>query len=135
MALSANRNTVERANNLFHFPVAASTKIYQGSLVCINASGLAVPASTSTTLKCVGRAEQLADNSVGLASAINIQVKRGCFKFANSASADLIALKDIGTNAYLVDDQTVALTNGTNTRSIAGIIRDVDSDGGVWIEI
>lgn len=135
MALSANRNTVERANTLFHFPVAASTKIYQGSLVCINASGFAVPAATSTTLKCVGRAEQLADNSTGLASAINIQVKRGCFKFTNSAGADLIALKDVGTNAYLVDDQTVALTNGTNTRSIAGIIRDVDSDGGVWIEI
>jgi hypothetical protein len=134
-ALSGNRNTVERSNNLFNFPVAASTKIYQGSLVCINSSGLAVPAATSTTLKCVGRAEQLADNSAGLASAITIQVKRGCFKFANSAAADLIALKDIGSNAYLVDDQTVALTNGTNSRSVAGIIRDVDSDGGVWIEI
>lgn len=134
MALSANRNTVERANNLFHFPVAASTKIYQGSLVCVNSSGLAVPASTSTTLKCVGRAEQVADNSSGLAGEIKIQVKRGCFKFANSVGADLIALKDVGGNAYLVDDQTLALTNGSNTRSIAGIIRDVEGDG-VWIEI
>lgn len=133
-ALTTNRNTVERSNNLFSFPVAASTKIYQGSLACVNANGLAVPGSTSTTLKCVGRAEEFTDNSTGLDGAIKIQVKRGCFKFSNSTSADLIALKDIGSIAYIVDDQTVALTDGSATRSKAGIIRDVDGDG-VWIEI
>lgn len=128
-ALAANRDTKERASLLFSFPVAASTKIYQGSIVCVNASGLAVPASTSTTLKCVGRAEQLADNSAGIASAINIQVKRGCFKFANGES---ITVANVGTTAYLTDDQTVCLT--ATGKSIAGIIRDVEADG-VWIEI
>lgn len=128
-ALAANRDTKERASLLFHFPVAASTKIYQGSIVCLNASGLAVPASTSTTLKCVGRAEQLADNSAGIASAINVQVKRGCYKFVNGES---ITLANVGATAYLTDDQTVCLT-GTG-KSIAGIIRDVEADG-VWVEI
>lgn len=128
-ALSANRDTKERASTLFSFPVAASTKIYQGSLVAINASGLAVPASTSTTLKCVGRAEFLADNSAGLASAINVQVKRGCFKFTNGES---ITLANVGANAYLTDDQTVGIT--ATGKSIAGVIRDVEADG-VWIEI
>ena len=32
----------------------------------------------------------------------------------------------------MVDDQTVAKTNGGNTRSPAGIIDSVDADG-VWI--
>ena len=63
-----------------------------------------------------------------------VKTMRGTFKFANSASTDQITLADVGASAYIVDDQTVAKTNGTSTRSIAGTIRDVESDG-VWIEI
>jgi hypothetical protein len=40
----------------------------------------------------------------------------------------------IGNDCYIVDDQTVAKTNGTATRSIAGKIRAVDAQG-VWVEI
>ena len=53
--------------------------------------------------------------------------------FANSASADLISLADIGADCYIVDDQTVAKTSGTNTRSVAGKVFDVDADG-VWVD-
>ena len=74
------------------------------------------------------------DNLSGAAGAVRIQSSRGVFPFANSAAGDQITRADIGANAYIVDDQTVAKTNGTNTRSVAGVIRDVDSDG-VWIEI
>jgi hypothetical protein len=42
-------------------------------------------------------------------------------------------LADVGKQCYLVDDQTVAKTDGTNTRSPAGFVRDVDADG-VWVE-
>ncbi|MCY1460857.1 hypothetical protein D9M71_784510 [compost metagenome] len=56
------------------------------------------------------------------------------FAFANSAAGDEITRADIGATAYIVDDQTVAKTDGTSTRSVAGTIRDVDSDG-VWVEI
>lgn len=128
-ALAANRNTVERANAIFSFPIAASTKIYQGSIVCLNSSGLAVPGSTATTLKVVGRAEHLIDNSAGLASALQVDVKRGCFRFANGES---ITLANVGATAYITDDQTVCTT--ATGKSIAGIIRDVDADG-VWVEI
>ena len=79
-------------------------------------------------------ADGLADNSAGAAGDIKVKTKRGTFKFANSASTDQITLADVGASAYIVDDQTVAKTNGTSTRSIAGTIRDVESDG-VWIEI
>ncbi len=61
-------------------------------------------------------------------------MRRGCFRFANSAAADLIALADIGADCYVVDDQTVAKTSASNTRSIAGKVRDVDA-AGVWVEI
>lgn len=132
-ALTADRSTPQRDGVDFSFPVAASTKIFAGSIAAINASGLLVPGSTATTQKCVGVAQALADNSAGAASAITCKVKRGVFRFGNSASGDLIALDDIGGNCYIVDDQTVALTNGSSTRSVAGVIRDVDADG-VWVQ-
>lgn len=133
-ALTQDRQTPRRASHEFSFPVEANTKIYGGALVCINSSGRATKGAVSTTLKCVGVADALADNSAGAAGAINVKTKRGTYKFGNSASSDLITLADIGASAYIVDDQTVAKTNGGSTRSVAGTIRDVESDG-VWIEI
>lgn len=133
-ALTQDRQTPRRASHEFSFPVEAATKIYGGALVCINSSGRATKGAVSTTLKCVGVADALADNSTGAAGAINVKTKRGTYKFGNSASSDLITLADIGASAYIVDDQTVAKTNGGSTRSVAGTIRDVESDG-VWIEI
>lgn len=134
MALTKDRNTKRRDGRLFSDPVAAATRIFAGSLMCLNATGDAVPGSTSTTLKARGVALEQVDNLSGAAGAVRIQSSRGVFPFANSAAGDQITRADIGANAYIVDDQTVAKTNGTNTRSVAGVIRDVDSDG-VWIEI
>ncbi|MFZ2269051.1 MAG: hypothetical protein WAV95_15860 [Azonexus sp.] len=132
--LTQDRATPLRASEDFGFPVAASTKLYAGSIACINSSGYLTKGAVATTLKCVGVMQAAADNSAGAAAAITGKVKRGCFKFLNSASTDLIALADVGADCYIVDDQTVAKTNGSNARSVAGKIRDVESDG-VWVEI
>jgi hypothetical protein len=134
VALTKDRNTKRRDVVVFSDPMAASAKIYAGALVCINAAGYAVAGSTSTTLKVRGVAQEQVDNSTGAAGAQLVNSRRGCFPFINSAAADEITRADIGATAYIVDDQTVAKTNGTNTRSAAGVIRDVDSDG-VWVEI
>ena len=61
-------------------------------------------------------------------------MKRGNFCLANSAGADEITAADIGKVCYIVDNQTVAKTDGTATRSPAGIVDDVD-DAGVWVNI
>jgi len=133
-ALTKDRNTKRRDGVQYSDPVAASTKVFAGALVCINASGFAVPGSTSATLKARGVAQEYVDNSAGAAGDLRVETRRGVFPFANSASADEITRADIGATAYIVDDQTVAKTSATNTRSVAGVIRDVDSDG-VWVEI
>lgn len=132
-ALTQDRKTPMKAGDMLVLPVAASTKIFAGSLVAINASGYAVPGSTSTTLKGAGRAEQAVDNSGGSAGALTVEVRKGVFLFGNSASADLITIADIGNDCYIVDDQTVAKTNGSATRSVAGKIFDVDASG-VWVK-
>ena len=132
-ALSQDRNTLRRDGQQMEPPVAGNTRIYGGSIVCINAGGYAVPGATATTLKAVGVAEDRADNSAGVAGAIRVRCRKGPHRFANSAAADAIALTDVGSDCYIVDDQTVAKTNGTNTRSVAGKVFDVDADG-VWVD-
>lgn len=134
MALTTDRNTLRRDGVQYNDPVAGATRIFAGSIVCLNAAGNAVPGSTSATLKVRGRAEEHVDNRDGAAGALRVESRRGVFAFANSAGADEITRAHIDGQAYIVDDQTVALTSATNTRSVAGVIRDVDS-AGVWIEI
>ncbi len=132
-ALTQDRNTSRRDGNQVEPPVAATTRIWGGSITCVNAAGYAVPGATSTTLKAVGVSEHRADNSAGVAGAIRVRCRKGPHRFANSAAADAITLADVGSDCFIVDDQTVAKTNGSNTRSVAGKIFDVDADG-VWVD-
>lgn len=112
-------------------PVAASTTIYAGSLVALSA-GYAVPASAALGLVAVGKAEFDADNASGSAGAINATVVIGAFRFDNSGGGDAIAQANVGALAYIVDDQTVALTSNSGARSAAGRILQIDSTG-VWV--
>jgi hypothetical protein len=133
MALTGDRLIRNRAGKRYSFPVAANAVIYAGALVALNASGFAVPASTATTQKVAGVAVEAVTGTASNGG-VSITVERGVWQFKNSADADLIALSDLNGTAYIVDDETVAKTNGGATRSIAGVIRDVDG-AGVWIEI
>ncbi|PKM31737.1 MAG: hypothetical protein CVV07_01085 [Gammaproteobacteria bacterium HGW-Gammaproteobacteria-11] len=133
-ALTQDRNTNRRDGVQFNDPVAAATRIFTGSIVCLNAAGNAVPGSTSATLTARGVAQEHVDNRDGAAGDKSVESRRGTFHFANSASADEITRADIGELAYIVDDQTVAKTDATSTRSVAGTIDDVDS-AGVWVTI
>ena len=58
-----------------------------------------------------------------------MSIRQGVFKFENSSAGDAIAIAEIGDDCYIVDDQTVAKTNGGSTRSVAGKVIDVVSDG------
>ena len=132
-ALTAERNTPGRDGDLISLPVAAAKTLYAGGFGAVDANGRLTPGATATTLKGLGRVEATADNSAGADGAIFGTVRLGVFRWANSASADLIAAADVGKVCYLVDDQTVAKTTGGGTRSPAGIIVDVDSLG-VWVD-
>lgn len=133
MALNKDRNTPIRDGDKVVHPVAAATIIYAGSLVALNATGNAVPGATATTLIAAGRADERIDNRLGADGALLITVRRGTFRFFNY-SGDLIGRTEIGKSCYIVDDQTVAKTSATNTRSVAGKVIDVDPYG-VWVEI
>jgi hypothetical protein len=128
-ALSADRNTPRLEKGIKLLDVAASQLIYAGAIVMRNASGYAVKGATALGLQGVGRAEERADNSDGSAGDLAIKIRSGVFRFANSSSSDEITDADIGRVCYAVDDQTVAKTAGSGTRSPAGIVVDVDDNG------
>lgn len=131
-ALTQARNTPSLFGDRLEPPVAAAATIHQGSLVCLDASGNAVPGSTATGLKAIGRAGEAADNSAGAAGDTRVLVEPGVFRWANSAGADAIDRGLIGRVCWIVDDQTVAATPAGGTRSPAGTVWDVDALG-VWV--
>lgn len=131
--LAADRNTPMKDGGLIGVSVAANAKIYAGAIVVANANGYATPGSTATTLTYLGRAESFVDNTGGADGAKTVQVRRKmAFRFANAA-ADLVTQAEFGKTCYIVDDLTVAKTNGGNTRSAAGKVVGVEADG-VWVE-
>lgn len=130
-ALTAPRNTKERIGDTLDFPVKAATTCQQGGLAVIDA-GYAAPGRVATTLIAVGVFQETV--TAVAAGDVSARVKRGIFKFANSAAGDLIAQADVAADCYIVDDQTVAKTNGGATRSRAGKISAVDADG-VWVQV
>jgi hypothetical protein len=134
LALTADADTPSREGRSFSYKVYQATKIYAGALVMLNATGYAVSGATATGQVAVGRAKFQVDNSAGASGDLNVEVEEGVFRFKNSAAGDAITIAQIGDTCYIVDDETVAKTNGTNTRSPAGYTVDVDDDG-VWVKV
>jgi len=125
--LTKARVTAELASGgkTFADPVAADTKLLQGGMVGLDASGNAVKAAPAVaTMR--GVAVHAADNTDGAAGAISVEVKRGVFLF-NQTGLDRT---DIGASVYVVDDNTVGAT-GT---LIAGKLLDIEP-AGAWVEI
>lgn len=131
MALTESRLTPHRNAEDVSDPVGAGQKIFQGAIVMLSATGFAIKGATATDLKPRGVAQVPVDNSAGADGDKTIAARKGCFRFKNDAS---VVRADIGGSAYVVDDETVAKTDGTGTRSALGKIIDVDASG-VWVEI
>ena len=134
MSLSKERNTPAMEGGLLELPAAANAKVYAGGIGVVNASGYATKGSAATTLKAVGRIEESVDNTGGADGATTIKIRRGVFKFKNSAT-DAVTRASIMGDCYIEDDETVAATAGDPvSKSKAGKVISIDSDG-VWVEI
>lgn len=133
-ALTKERDTPEIAGGgrLLSLPVKGSTTIYQGALVVLDAGGYAICGKKAAGLTAVGRAEKTVVNS-GADGAMTVNVLRGVFVYANSATAaNKVAAKHLLKPCYIEDDQTVtALATGA---SVAGLVVRVD-ESGVAVEL
>lgn len=130
-ALTADRITEIKEQATKSYPVAAATKIYAGSLVAVNTSGYAVPASDTAGLKVVGVAEAQADNSAGGNGAKSINVRSPIIaRFAASSITQAM----VGQVMYVVDDQTFDDSPGTNAVKAGRLVEFISTTEG-WIEV
>ena len=149
-ALANNRNTQHQGDGCTRqvYPLADNVIVYMGSLVVLNA-GYAEPGTVATGLQAVGVAALAYPNGVNggpgtpgdyadntqsghAAGKVAVEVRRGIYKFDNYAS-DLVVVGDIGKNCFVFDDHTVAHSDGSAARSVAGRVENIDADGGVWV--
>ncbi|WP_206599411.1 hypothetical protein [Methyloceanibacter stevinii] len=116
-ALTKGRNTPLVAGDVRALAVAAATVLFQGGIAMRNAAGYATKGATALNLVGIGRIEEEVDNASGANGDLSVRIRPGIFLYENSEGGDEIAIADIGKVAYVVDDQTVAKTDGTSTRS------------------
>jgi hypothetical protein len=133
MPLTEDRNTPRREGVEFSYPMAANITIFGGALVMLNASGLATRGAAATGQRAAGVALERKTNGA-TAGATSVRVAPGVYCFRNSTAGDEIVQADVGAQCFIADDDQVAKTNGSSTRSVAGIVMAVEA-AGVWVRV
>ncbi len=125
-ALTQDRPTPEREGRMVSDPLADGVTIYAGGMYVLDADGNATAAHADAIppvrAVAVARASQPHGDQ-------RVDGALGVFRFDNDG--DSITRADIGSYAFVVDDQTVAKMNGG---AKAGVVVDVD-EAGVWVRI
>lgn len=130
-AASADVNTQSKDGTIYSLPVYTGTTIYKGTMVCMNASGYAVPAAdTSGYSNVMGVADEQVINS-GASGAKRIRVVANR-RFRMAATSLTQAM--VGSKVYAVDDQTVDDASITND-IVAGILVEYESATVGWVLI
>jgi uncharacterized protein YaiE (UPF0345 family) len=134
-ALAAKRSTPRMGaqGTTVNLGCAASTTYYQGGMISRDSSGYAIK-TTATSAAPIGVYHGPTFTSSGTAAAESIDVEGGIYRFENSGSTDIIAIDDIGSVFYVVDDQTFAASVSSPARTVGGVIVNVDS-AGVWGQV
>lgn len=130
--------TQERARRTYpwkykQFTLASGTKAFKGGRAALNTSGKVVPATSVAGLLPIGVFAETVDATAADAP-VQVDLEREVVLeyFANATAGDAIAATDIGSTAYMFDDQTVCITAAG--RSVAGRIWDVDALKGIGVE-
>ena len=130
--LTRDRATAYREGIEVEYPVAATTKIYAGSLVCVNGDGYATPAADTSGYRFVGAAMEQVDHGSGANGDRVVRVRRtGVFEF----DAASITQAMVGNAMYAVDDHTFDDAAGpTNDVRVGVLVKYVSAAKG-WIDI
>ena|SRR3990167_364215 len=110
--LAANKARAYELGDIAEYGVIASDIIFEGAIVGDNASGLERPLVAGDPF--MGIAESKVDNSAGAAADKTVRVRtRGEVVMLVTGST---AITDRGKDVFASDDDTLTLTQSTNTR-------------------
>lgn len=132
-AITTDRNTPYKDAQLLVVKLAAGAAVLAGTMAVANADGFSEMATLADDLTYLGRFEEAVDNSTGDDGDKTALVRRHKAFCWENHGADLVTQTSLGQLCYIVDNQTVAATDGTGTRSAAGIVLVIDAEG-VWVE-
>ena len=104
----------------FRAGVAASTTIFQGALLALDAGGSLIPAANTASLAFAGVAQDYVDNSAGADDVLSCTVQRGHAEWF--AQTGLVQAQ-LGKNVFVTDDQTVTdAAVGTNELKVGTLL-------------
>jgi len=111
---------VNPASFIQPFEVAASTEIFAGSLVCVNASGYLVNAIDTASFRFIGIANQDIDNSSGGNSDLSCDVRINTREWMTKTTP---TVADLGKAVSIVDTDTVQVSLGTNVKALGIVVK------------
>lgn len=128
MAATKDLKKAMSDGKLVAHPVKGSTKIFAGTLVCVDSTGFAIPAADAAGNRFVGVADAQADNSLGSDGDINVLVwKDGDFEMAASSITQAM----VGSQMYVVDDQTMDETTPAHSVPCGTLAKFISATKGV----
>lgn len=126
--LATNKDRDAILGNVLAYPVIASDKIWTGSAVgLVDASGHARPLTSAD--KFAGFARKTADNLLGAAAAINVDVN---IRGVNKLSVSGAVITDVGQPVYATDDDTFVFSP-VGAVFIGFVVKFVSS-GVAWVQ-
>lgn len=130
--------TEMRDGILMPVPLVALALVLQGTFAVVNAAGYAVASKDvgGADQSCVGVWDNSAENMGANGDVFACARRKQQFLVKNS-TVDPVAQSDLGAVVYIEDNQTIAKTDGTGTRSVGGYFMgfDLQFPEFVWVEI
>lgn len=124
MAVTANQLIKKQDGMKRAYPVAAATRIYQGTLVFVNAAGNADDDTATGVNAFAGIAIAEANNTDGAAGDIEVEVyTEGDFELTGTG----FALTDNAMPVYADDNYALVLSLGATSVRVGTIVRAVSS--------
>lgn len=124
MAVTANQLIKKQDGVKRSYPVEESTRIYQGTLVYVNAAGYACDVTATGVNAFVGIAVYEADNTSGADGAIEVEVwTEGDFELTGTFNS----ITDVGMPAYGDDNYAVVVALGATSVRIGKVVRYVST--------
>lgn len=130
--LTDDRNTPMRDGAVLSVPAAGGERFFAGGMAAVNYEGFAIAASSEFECRGAGRIESNVDNTAGADNDVIVAIRKGIFRYDNDDTHKVMRAS-IGSDCYIVDDQTVSSDSLNDERSVAGQVFDVDCDG-VWVK-
>lgn len=125
MAVTANQIVKRQDGCLRAYPVAASTKIYQGTLVFLTAAGYADDDTATGVNGFLGIAKEYVDNSSGSAGDLSVEVyTEGDFELVGAGT---YTQANVGDIVYAEDNYTIGVAISSASVPIGKVTRFVSS--------